>query len=72
MANQTINNINKATTNQAVDNVENIGSQAIDQIHANEIPKSQNDAKQDINRQSQELLDAIDHNPDLSNAEKKH
>ena len=71
MANQTINNINKATTNQAVDNVENIGSQAIDQIHANEIPKAQNDAKQDINRQSQELLDAIDHNPDLSNAEKE-
>lgn len=71
LANQTINNINKATTNQAVDNVENIGSQAIDQIHANEIPKAQNDAKQDINRQSQELLDAIDHNPDLSNAEKE-
>ncbi|PWS15158.1 hypothetical protein DKP79_29465, partial [Klebsiella pneumoniae] len=36
LANQTINNINKSTTNQAVYNVENKGSQAIAQIHANE------------------------------------
>ena len=70
LANQTINNINKATTNQAVDNVENNGSQAIAQIHANEIPKAQNDAKQDINQHSQALIDAIDHNSNLSDAEK--
>ena len=70
IANQTINDINKTTTNQAVDNVENNGSQAIDQIHANEIPKAQNDAKQDIDQHSQALIDAIDQNPNLSDAEK--
>ncbi|HDK4341287.1 TPA: GA module-containing protein, partial [Staphylococcus aureus] len=47
LANNIINNINKATSNQAVTQVQTAGNQAIEQVHANEIPKAKIDANKD-------------------------
>ncbi|HDJ1241137.1 TPA: GA module-containing protein, partial [Staphylococcus aureus] len=44
LANSIINNINKATSNQAVSQVQTAGNHAIEQVHANEIPKAKIDA----------------------------
>ncbi|HCY9469058.1 TPA: hyperosmolarity resistance protein Ebh, partial [Staphylococcus aureus] len=47
LANSIINNINKATSNQDVSQVQTAGNHAIEQVHANEIPKAKIDANKD-------------------------
>ncbi|EOB7955355.1 DUF1542 domain-containing protein, partial [Staphylococcus aureus] len=71
LANSIINNINKATSNQDVSQVQTAGNHAIEQVHANEIPKAKIDAKQDIDKQVQALIDEIDRNPNLTDKEKQ-
>ncbi|HHW8692761.1 TPA: hyperosmolarity resistance protein Ebh, partial [Staphylococcus aureus] len=60
LANSIINNINKATSNQDVSQVQTAGKQAIEQVHANEIPKAKIDANKDADKQVQALIDEID------------
>ncbi|CAC9338820.1 surface protein, ECM binding protein-like protein A [Staphylococcus aureus] len=50
LANSIINNINKATSNQAVSQVQTAGNHAIEQVHANEIPKAKIDANKDVDK----------------------
>lgn len=71
MANSIINNINKATSNQDVSQVQTAGNQAIEQVHANEIPKAKIDANKDADKQVQALIDEIDRNPNLTDKEKQ-
>lgn len=71
LANSIINNINKATSNQGVSQVQTAGKQAIEQVHANEIPKAKIDAKQDVDKRVQALIDEIDQNPNLTDKEKQ-
>ncbi|AGU55141.1 large surface anchored protein-like protein [Staphylococcus aureus subsp. aureus 6850] len=71
LANNIINNINKATSNQAVTQVQIAGNQAIEQVHANEIPKAKIDANKDVDKQVQALIDEIDRNPNLTDKEKQ-
>ena len=56
LANQIINDINNATSNDQVNKVQQSGNKAIDEIHANEIPKAKIDAKNDIEQKSMTLL----------------
>ncbi|MCD0827274.1 GA module-containing protein, partial [Staphylococcus aureus] len=70
LANSIINNINKATSNQAVSQVQTAGNHAIEQVHANEIPKAKIDANKDVDKQVQALIDEIDRNPNLTDKEK--
>ncbi|SCU15738.1 truncated cell surface fibronectin-binding protein [Staphylococcus aureus] len=71
LANSIINNINKATSNQGVSQVQTAGKQAIEQVHANEIPKAKIDANKDADKQVQALIDEIDRNPNLTDKEKQ-
>ena len=71
LANSTINNINKATSNQDVSQVQTAGNHAIEQVHANEIPKAKIDANKDVDKQVQALIDEIDRNPNLTDKEKQ-
>ncbi len=71
LANSIINNINKATSNQAVSQVQTAGNHAIEQVHANEIPKAKIDANKDVDKQVQALIDEIDQNPNLTDKEKQ-
>ncbi|HEB2319876.1 TPA: GA module-containing protein, partial [Staphylococcus aureus] len=71
LANNIINNINKATSNQDVSQVQTAGNQAIEQVHANEIPKAKIDANKDVDKQVQALIDEIDRNPNLTDKEKQ-
>ncbi|WJC50228.1 hyperosmolarity resistance protein Ebh [Staphylococcus aureus] len=71
LANSIINNINKATSNQAVSQVQTAGNHAIEQVHANEIPKAKIDANKDVDKQVQALIDEIDRNPNLTDREKQ-
>ncbi|CAC7663640.1 cell wall associated fibronectin-binding protein [Staphylococcus aureus] len=71
LANSIINNINKATSNQDVSQVQTAGNQAIEQVHANEIPKAKIDANKDVDKQVQALIDEIDQNPNLTDKEKQ-
>ena len=71
LANSIINNINKATSNQAVSQVQTAGKHAIEQGHANEIPKAKIDANKDVDKQVQSLIDEIDRNPNLTDKEKQ-
>ncbi|HDE9594308.1 TPA: hyperosmolarity resistance protein Ebh [Staphylococcus aureus] len=71
LANSIINNINKATSNQAVSQVQTAGNHAIEQVHANEIPKAKIDANKDVDKQVQVLIDEIDRNPNLTDKEKQ-
>ncbi len=71
LANSIINNINKATSNQAVSQVQTAGNHAIEQVHANEIPKAKIDANKDADKQVQALIDEIDRNPNLTDKEKQ-
>ncbi|HCV8245892.1 TPA: hyperosmolarity resistance protein Ebh [Staphylococcus aureus] len=71
LANSIINNINKATSNQAVSQVQTAGNHAIEQVHANEIPKAKIDANKDVDKQVQALIDEIDRNPNLTDKEKQ-
>ncbi|HDF6356643.1 TPA: GA module-containing protein, partial [Staphylococcus aureus] len=71
LANSIINNINKATSNQDVSQVQTAGNQAIEQVHANEIPKAKIDANKDVDKQVQALIDEIDRNPNLTDKEKQ-
>ncbi len=71
LANSIINNINKATSNQDVSQVQTAGNQAIEQVHANEIPKAKIDANKDADKQVQALIDEIDRNPNLTDKEKQ-
>ncbi len=71
LANSIINNINKATSNQDVSQVQTAGKQAIEQVHANEIPKAKIDANKDADKQVQALIDEIDRNPNLTDKEKQ-
>ncbi|HGZ3231842.1 TPA: DUF1542 domain-containing protein, partial [Staphylococcus aureus] len=71
LANSIINNINKATSNQAVSQVQTAGNHAIEQVHANEIPKAKIDANKDVDKQVQSLIDEIDRNPNLTDKEKQ-
>ncbi|CXV91042.1 Erythrocyte membrane binding protein [Staphylococcus aureus] len=71
LANSIINNINKATSNQAVSQVQTTGNHAIEQVHANEIPKAKIDANKDVDKQVQSLIDEIDRNPNLTDKEKQ-
>ncbi|HDI0971491.1 TPA: GA module-containing protein, partial [Staphylococcus aureus] len=71
LANSIINNINKATSNQDVSRVQTAGNQAIEQVHANEIPKAKIDANKDVDKQVQALIDEIDRNPNLTDKEKQ-
>ncbi len=71
LANSIINNINKATSNQAVSQVQTAGKHAIEQVHANEIPKAKIDANKDVDKQVQSLIDEIDRNPNLTDKEKQ-
>ncbi|HDP6145527.1 TPA: GA module-containing protein, partial [Staphylococcus aureus] len=71
LANSIINNINKATSNQDVSQVQTAGNQAIEQVHANEIPKAKIDANKDADKQVQALIDEIDQNPNLTDKEKQ-
>ncbi|MEN0427662.1 DUF1542 domain-containing protein, partial [Staphylococcus aureus] len=66
-----INNINKAISNQDVSQVQTAGNQAIEQVHANEIPKAKIDANKDVDKQVQALIDEIDRNPNLTDKEKQ-
>ncbi len=71
LANSIINNINKATSNQDVSQIQTAGNQAIEQVHANEIPKAKIDANKDVDKQVQALIDEIDRNPNLTDKEKQ-
>ncbi|HHW9882976.1 TPA: hyperosmolarity resistance protein Ebh [Staphylococcus aureus] len=71
LANSIINKINKATSNQDVSQVQTAGNQAIEQVHANEIPKAKIDANKDADKQVQALIDEIDRNPNLTDKEKQ-
>lgn len=71
LANSIINNINKATSNQDVSQVQTAGNHAIEQVHANEIPKAKIDANKDVDKQVQALIDEIDRNPNLTDKEKQ-
>ncbi|HDH6208365.1 TPA: hyperosmolarity resistance protein Ebh, partial [Staphylococcus aureus LTCF-14-59] len=71
LANSIINNINKATSNQDVSQVQTAGNHAIEQVHANEIPKAKIDANKDADKQVQALIDEIDRNPNLTDKEKQ-
>lgn len=71
LANSIINNINKATSNQDVSQVQTAGNHAIEQVHANEIPKAKIDANKDVDKQVQTLIDEIDRNPNLTDKEKQ-
>ncbi|HCX2122805.1 TPA: GA module-containing protein, partial [Staphylococcus aureus] len=71
LANSIINNINKATSNQDVSQVQTAGNQAIEQVHANEIPKAKIDKNKDVDKQVQALIDEIDRNPNLTDKEKQ-
>ena len=71
LANEIINNINKATNNQAVTQVQTNGNHDIEQVHANEIPKAKIDANKDVDNRVQALIDAIDQNPNLTDKEKQ-
>lgn len=71
LANSIINNINKATSNQDVSQVQTAGNHAIEQVHANEIPKAKVDANKDVDKQVQALIDEIDRNPNLTDKEKQ-
>ncbi|GBU66268.1 extracellular matrix binding protein [Staphylococcus aureus] len=71
LANSIINNINKATSNQAVSQVQTAGNHAIEQVHANEIPKAKIDANKGVDKQVQALIDEIDRNPNLTDKEKQ-
>ncbi|HEH8153133.1 TPA: GA module-containing protein, partial [Staphylococcus aureus] len=71
LANSIINNINKATNNQDVSQVQTVGNHAIEQVHANEIPKAKIDANKDADKQVQALIDEIDRNPNLTDKEKQ-
>lgn len=71
LANNIINNINKATSNQAVTQVQTAGNHAIEQVHANEIPKAKIDANKDVGKRVQALIDEIDQNPNLTDKEKQ-
>ncbi|MBS3525069.1 hyperosmolarity resistance protein Ebh, partial [Staphylococcus aureus] len=71
LANSIINNINKATSNQDVSQVQTAGNHAIEQVHANEIPKAKIDANKDVDKQVQALIDEIDRNPILTDKEKQ-
>ncbi|EZI01347.1 GA module, partial [Staphylococcus aureus subsp. aureus 21337] len=71
LANSIINKINKATSNQDVSQVQTAGNQAIEQVHANEIPKAKIDANKDADKQVQTLIDEIDRNPNLTVKEKQ-
>ena len=71
LANSIINNINKATSNQAVSQVQTAGNHAIEQVHANEIPKAKIDANKDVDKQVQALINEIDRNPNLTDKEKQ-
>ena len=71
LANSIINNINKATSNQDVSQVQTAGNHAIEQVHANEIPKAKIDANKDADKQVQALINEIDRNPNLTDKEKQ-
>ncbi|MBE2142418.1 GA module-containing protein, partial [Staphylococcus argenteus] len=71
LANEIINNINKATNNQAVTQVQTNGNHDIEQVHANEIPKAKIDANKDVDNRVQALIDAVDQNPNLTDKEKQ-
>lgn len=71
LTNSIINNINKATSNQDVSQVQTAGNHAIEQVHANEIPKAKIDANKDVDKQVQALIDEIDRNPNLTDKEKQ-
>ncbi|EOD3851871.1 DUF1542 domain-containing protein, partial [Staphylococcus aureus] len=71
LANSIINNLNKATSNQDVSQVQTAGNHAIEQVHANEIPKAKIDANKDVDKQVQALIDEIDRNPNLTDKEKQ-
>ncbi len=71
LANSIINNINKATSNQDVSQVQTAGNHAIEQVHANEIPKAKIDANKDVDKQVQALIDEIDRNRILTDKEKQ-
>ncbi|WP_415918579.1 DUF1542 domain-containing protein [Staphylococcus warneri] len=71
LVNQIINDINKSTSNQAVENVNNNGQQALNQIHANEIPKAQIDGITDIDQKVKDFNQMIDANPELTDKEKQ-
>ncbi|HDF3696007.1 TPA: GA module-containing protein, partial [Staphylococcus aureus] len=71
LANSIINNINKATSNQDVSQVQTAGNHAIEQVHANEIPKAKIDENKDVDKQVQALIDEIDRNPNLTDKEKQ-
>lgn len=71
LANNIINNINKALSNQTVTEVQTAGNQAIIQVHANEIPKAKIDTNKDVDKRVQALIDAIDQNPNLTDKEKQ-
>ncbi len=71
LANNIIANINKATSNQAVTQIQTAGNQAIEQMHANEIPKAKIDANKDVDKRVQALIDEIDQNPNLTDKEKQ-
>ncbi|GJF43965.1 hypothetical protein SA19061_10550 [Staphylococcus argenteus] len=71
LANEIINNINKATNNQAVTQVQTNGNHDIEQVHANEIPKAKIDANKDVDNRVQALIDAVNQNPNLTDKEKQ-
>lgn len=71
LANEIINNINKATNNQAVTQVQTNGNHDIEQVHANEIPKAKINANKDVDNRVQALIDAVDQNPNLTDKEKQ-
>lgn len=80
LANSIINNINKATSNQDVSQVQTAGNHAIEQAKAQlaqalqeikDIVKAKENAKQDVDKQVQALIDEIDRNPNLTDKEKQ-
>ena len=54
-----------------VSQVQTAGNHAIEQVHANEIPKAKIDANKDVDKQVQALIDEIDRNPNLTDKEKQ-
>ncbi len=71
LANQIINDINNSTSNDQVNKVQQSGNKAIDEIHANEIPKAKIDAKNDIEQKINDLITKNTNNPDLTDTEKQ-
>ena len=63
-------NIDHANSNKAVQTAKNDGTIAINNSHADELPKAKIDANNEIDQKVKDILNNIDQNPNLTAKEK--